>query len=184
MTGTDRATFCNTGSEAVMAAMRAARTVTGRTKIVYFTGDYHGTFDEVLARANGTGDARRAVPIAPGIPDCMTDEIVILDYGTPETLEILRGLAPTLAAVLVEPVQSRRPDVAARRVSARSPSKSRKTRARRLSLMKSSRAFAFIRAALRRISAIQADLVDLRQNRRRWNAHRHRGRQIRIHGCL
>ncbi len=109
MTGADRATFCNTGSEAVMAAMRAARTVTGRTKIVYFSGDYHGTFDEVLARANGTGDARRAMPIAPGIPDCMTDEIVILDYGTPETLEILRALAPTLAAVLVEPVQSRRP---------------------------------------------------------------------------
>ena len=109
MTGTDRATFCNTGSEAVMAAMRAARTVTGRTKIVYFTGDYHGTFDEVLARANGTGDARRAVPIAPGIPMCMTDEIVILDYGTPETLETLRALAPDLAAVLVEPVQSRRP---------------------------------------------------------------------------
>lgn len=109
MTGTDRATFCNTGSEAVMAAMRAARTVTGRTKIVYFTGDYHGTFDEVLARANGMGNARRAVPIAPGIPDCMTGEIVILDYGTPETLETLRALAPTLAAVLVEPVQSRRP---------------------------------------------------------------------------
>ena len=111
MTGTDRATFCNTGSEAVMAAMRAARTVTGRTKIVYFTGDYHGTFDEVLARANGTGDSRRAVPIAPGIPECMTDEIIILDYGTPETLDALRVLAPELAAVLVEPVQSRRPDL-------------------------------------------------------------------------
>ena len=109
MTGADRATFCNTGSEAVMAAMRAARTVTGRTKIVYFTGDYHGTFDEVLARSNGMGNSRQAVPIAPGIPDCMTDEIVILDYGTPETLETLRALAPTLAAVLVEPVQSRRP---------------------------------------------------------------------------
>ena len=107
MTGTERATFCNTGSEAVMAAMRAARTVTGRTKIVYFTGDYHGTFDEVLARANGAG----AVPIAPGIPECMTSEIVILDYGMPESLEKLRALAPTLAAVLVEPVQSRRPDL-------------------------------------------------------------------------
>ena len=109
MTGMDRATFCNTGSEAVMAAMRAARTVTGRTKIVYFTGDYHGTFDEVLARSNGAGDQRRAVPIAPGIPSCMTDEIVILEYGTPETLAALRALAPDLAAVLVEPVQSRRP---------------------------------------------------------------------------
>jgi len=112
MTGTERATFCNTGSEAVMAAMRAARTVTGRTKIVYFTGDYHGTFDEVLARANGAGmDGPGAVPIAPGIPDCMTSEIVILDYGTPESLEKLRALAPNLAAVLVEPVQSRRPDL-------------------------------------------------------------------------
>jgi len=111
MTGMERATFCNTGSEAVMAAMRAARTVTGRTKIVYFTGDYHGTFDEVLARANGAGDSRRAVPIAPGIPGCMTDEIVILGYGTPEALDTLRALAPTLAAVLVEPVQSRRPDL-------------------------------------------------------------------------
>ena len=109
MTGMDRATFCNTGSEAVMAAMRAARTVTGRTKIVYFTGDYHGTFDEVLARSNGAGEGRRAVPIAPGIPSCMTDEIVILDYGTPGSLETLRALAPELAAVLVEPVQSRRP---------------------------------------------------------------------------
>ena len=61
MTGLDRATFCNTGSEAVMAALRAARTVTGRTKIVYFTGDYHGTFDEVLARAQvGQRRFRRA----------------------------------------------------------------------------------------------------------------------------
>ena len=111
MTGMERATFCNTGSEAVMAAMRAARTVTGRTQIVYFTGDYHGTFDEVLARSQGTGDSRRAVPIAPGIPGCMTDEIVILDYGTPESLDTLRELAPSLAAVLVEPVQSRRPDL-------------------------------------------------------------------------
>ena len=110
MTGADRATFCCTGSEAVMAAMRAARTVTGRDKIVYFTGDYHGTFDEVLARSNGVGESRRAVPIAPGIPECMMGETIILEYGTPETLEELKRLAPTLAAVLVEPVQSRRPD--------------------------------------------------------------------------
>ncbi|MDB6105087.1 MAG: non-ribosomal peptide synthetase, partial [Gammaproteobacteria bacterium] len=42
ITGNDRMTFCNTGSEAVMAAMRLARTVTGREKIVIFNGDYHG----------------------------------------------------------------------------------------------------------------------------------------------
>ncbi|MFT7592991.1 MAG: glutamate-1-semialdehyde aminotransferase [Paracoccaceae bacterium] len=42
MTGHERMTFCNTGSEAAMAAMRLARTVTGREKIVVFSDDYHG----------------------------------------------------------------------------------------------------------------------------------------------
>ena len=54
LTGNERMTFCNTGSEAVMAAMRIARTVTGRNRIVYFAGDYHGQFDEVLARRGGS----------------------------------------------------------------------------------------------------------------------------------
>ncbi len=48
LTGMQRVTFCNTGSEAVMGAMRLARTVTGRNLVVLFTGDYHGSFDEVL----------------------------------------------------------------------------------------------------------------------------------------
>ena len=109
MTGMERATFCNTGSEAVMAALRAARTVTGRSKIVYFTGDYHGTFDEVLGRAVGPGG--KALPVSPGIPAGMMDDLLILDYGTDESLATLREYADDLAAVLVEPVQSRRPDL-------------------------------------------------------------------------
>ena len=48
ITGNERMTFCNTGSEAVMAALRIARTVTGRNKVVFFSGDYHGSVDEVL----------------------------------------------------------------------------------------------------------------------------------------
>lgn len=56
MTGHERATFCNTGSEAVMAAMRLARTVTGRETIVSFKGDYHGQFDEVLVKGRAKGD--------------------------------------------------------------------------------------------------------------------------------
>ena len=59
LTGNERVTFCNTGSEAVMAAIRVARTVTGRDKLVYFAGDYHGTFDEVLIR-NTPAEARRS----------------------------------------------------------------------------------------------------------------------------
>ena len=49
-TGMERVGFTNTGSEAVLAAMRVSRTVTGRDKIVVFAGAYHGIFDEVLFR--------------------------------------------------------------------------------------------------------------------------------------
>jgi glutamate-1-semialdehyde aminotransferase len=106
LTGNERVAFCNTGSEAVMGAMRVARTVTGRTKIALFTGSYHGIFDEVIVRATKT----KSVPAAPGIMPQTSENVMVLDYGTPESLEILRKNADQLAAILVEPVQSRRPD--------------------------------------------------------------------------
>ena len=109
LTGNERVTFCNTGSEAVMAAMRVARTVTGRMKIVMFTGDYHGTFDEVLVKGLNKGAATHSLPIAPGIPKEMAANVVVLDYATPESLDYVRRHAGELAAVLVEPVQSRHP---------------------------------------------------------------------------
>jgi len=108
LTGMERVTFCNTGSEAVMGAMRLARTVTGRNLIVLFSGDYHGSFDEVLVKAVG---GHRSMPVAPGIPRESVANILVLDYGTPESLEIIRQRAHELAAVLVEPVQSRHPDL-------------------------------------------------------------------------
>ncbi|MGZ5968071.1 MAG: aminotransferase class III-fold pyridoxal phosphate-dependent enzyme, partial [Polyangiales bacterium] len=107
LTGADRAAFCNTGSEAVMGCMRIARTVTGRSLIVVFTGGYHGIFDEVIVR--GTKKLR-SIPAAPGIMPNTSQNVLVLDYGTPETLEIIRSRAHELAAVITEPVQSRRPD--------------------------------------------------------------------------
>ncbi|MGY1409882.1 MULTISPECIES: aminotransferase class III-fold pyridoxal phosphate-dependent enzyme [unclassified Luteimonas] len=107
LTGLDRAALCNTGSEAVLGAMRVARTVTGRETIVVFSGSYHGINDEVIVR--GTKKLR-AVPAAPGILRNTAEKVLVLDYGTPETLQIIRERAHELAAVLVEPVQSRRPD--------------------------------------------------------------------------
>ena len=107
LTGFDRAGLCNTGSEAVMAAVRIARTVTGRDTVVLFTGSYHGTFDEVLVRAGRGG---KGIPAAPGIMSGVFGDVHVLDYGTPEALEFIRANADDLAAVLVEPVQSRRPD--------------------------------------------------------------------------
>ena len=105
LTGNERATFCNTGSEAVMAAIRVARTVTGRDKIIYFGGDYHGTFDEVLVRNTPRGSA----PVAPGIPLANTTNVMVLEYGTDASLAWLREHGEELAAVLIEPVQTRNP---------------------------------------------------------------------------
>ena len=68
MTGNERMTFCNTGSEAVMAAMRVARTVTGRKKVALFANAYHGMFDEVLVKGFKRGGVPHSSPVAPGIP--------------------------------------------------------------------------------------------------------------------
>jgi amino acid adenylation domain-containing protein len=107
LTGSERAAFCNTGSEAVMAALRVARTVTGRSAVVYFAGSYHGNFDEVLMRSSNG----RSMPIAPGIPREVGANITILEYGSRQAIEYIQSHANELAAVLVEPVQSRHPDL-------------------------------------------------------------------------
>ncbi len=103
----ERSALCNTGSEAVLGAIRIARTVTGRSLIVAFTGSYHGINDEVIVRGS---KKYQSFPAAPGILPESVANILVLDYGTPETLQIIEQRAHELAAVLVEPVQSRRPE--------------------------------------------------------------------------
>ena len=111
VSGKDRATFCDTGSEAVTAAIRVARTVSRRDKIAVFQGSYHGIFDEVLGRPLVRNGQLTTAPIAPGITDDALANILILEYGNPESIEFIKRYADDLAAVLVEPVQSRRPDL-------------------------------------------------------------------------
>lgn len=106
-TNSDRAALCSTGSEAVLGTMRIARTVSGRSLIVAFSGSYHGVFDEVIVRGTKTF---RSIPAAAGIMPEAVQNMLILDYGTEESLKIIHERAHELAAVLVEPVQSRRPD--------------------------------------------------------------------------
>ena len=106
-TKSDRAALCNTGSEAVLGAMRIARTVTGRTLIVAFSGSYHGINDEVIVR--GTKNLQ-SFPAAAGIMREAVQNMLILEYGTEESLNIIKERANELAAILVEPVQSRRPE--------------------------------------------------------------------------
>ena len=107
ITGHDRAALCNTGSEAVLGAIRIARTVTGRSLIVAFSGSYHGINDEVLVRGS---QKLKTFPAAPGILPEAVQNMLILEYGTDESLRIIREKIDEIAAVLVEPVQSRRPD--------------------------------------------------------------------------
>jgi amino acid adenylation domain-containing protein len=107
-TGMERVAFCNTGSEAVMAALRVARTVTGKDLVAIFAGSYHGTFDEVLFRA---GPNLKTFPSAPGVMASALENILVLDYDSPKSLEIIAEYADRLAAVIVEPVQSRHPQL-------------------------------------------------------------------------
>ncbi|WP_139295456.1 aminotransferase class III-fold pyridoxal phosphate-dependent enzyme, partial [Paenibacillus sp. NAIST15-1] len=114
-TGCERVAFFNSGSEAVMVALRLARAVTGKSKIALFEGAFHGTFDGVLARRHMAGRDGNSVPMAPGITDNLVGDVLVLKYGDPEALDVISRHANELAAVLVEPVQSRRPDLQPRR---------------------------------------------------------------------
>jgi len=109
ITGMERVAFFNTGSEAVMVAVRLARAVTGRDKIVIFTGAYHGFFDGVLAAGWAVDGKPVSFPIAPGTPASLVKDVIVLKYGDPESLDVIKQLGTQVAAVLVEPVQSRNP---------------------------------------------------------------------------
>jgi amino acid adenylation domain-containing protein len=111
MTQNDRAVFTNSGTEAVMTAVRLARAVTGRRTVAIFAGSYHGHFDGTLARPQRLRDGKPTAPLAPGVTQGMVDDVLVLGYGDDDALEELWRHRTTLAAVLVEPVQSRRPSL-------------------------------------------------------------------------
>lgn len=108
LTGHERMAFSNTGSEAVLGCTRLARNATGRDLIVMFNGDYHGILDEVIARGS---KKLKSFPAATGIPKDHVENTLILEYGDPKSLEIIRERLDEIAAVLVEPVQSRKPEL-------------------------------------------------------------------------
>lgn len=108
LTGMERVAFLNSGTEAVMTAIRLARAATKREKIAIFDGSYHGHSDGVLAHARADSFG---VPVAPGVTRGTVADVLVLEYGTPEALEMIRQHASELAAVLVEPVQSRFPEL-------------------------------------------------------------------------
>ena len=107
VTGHERVAFCNTGTEAIMTALRLARAKTGRTMVAQFSGAYHGHFDPTLCLGDGEGESH---PLSPGTPLSFTANTLLLNYAdSSKSLEILEQHKDILAAVLIEPVQSRNP---------------------------------------------------------------------------
>jgi glutamate-1-semialdehyde 2,1-aminomutase len=107
----DKIRFVNTGTEATLNAIRAARAFTGKQKLVKCEGAYHGNHDaiqiSIYTPLDKAGDARAPESVAafPGISDKAVDDIFIMPYNDIESAEkIIREHADELAAVIVEPV--------------------------------------------------------------------------------
>jgi glutamate-1-semialdehyde 2,1-aminomutase len=107
--------FCNSGTEAVMNAIKGARALTGRSGLAKFEGAYHGSYDyaEVSLAPdpsnwdNANGDPA-SVAYARGTPASVADETVVLPYADPDRLaRILEREGPSIAAILLDPVASR-----------------------------------------------------------------------------
>jgi len=94
----------NSGTEATMSALRLARGVTGRNKIVKFEGCYHGHADSLLIKA-GSGALTFGVPTSPGVPASTASNTISAQYNDLEGLrEIFQQQGEDIAAVIIEPV--------------------------------------------------------------------------------
>lgn len=94
----------NSGTEAVMSAIRAARGFTGRDKIVKFRGCYHGHSDGLLVKA-GSGALTQSVPDSLGIPADYTRNTLVAEYNDTASVEnLFSEYGGEIAAIIVEPV--------------------------------------------------------------------------------
>lgn len=96
--------FVNSGTEAVMSALRVARAATGRSRILKFDGCYHGHVDSMLLRA-GSGLAEAPVPDSAGLPPEVVRETLVAPLDDLAALEALfTRFGSELAAVIIEPL--------------------------------------------------------------------------------
>lgn len=118
--GFEKVRFVNSGTEAVMAAIKIARAMTRRPKIAKVEGAYHGTYDyaEVSQRSTpenwGSPSFPQSVPASAGMPASSVADVVIIPFNDIErSLAILDSHANELAGVLIDPVPHRAGLVAA-----------------------------------------------------------------------
>ena len=94
----------NSGTEATMSAVRLARGVTGRSKVVKFDGCYHGHADTLLVAA-GSGVATLGIPGSPGIPEAIAAETISLPFNDPAKVEeVFAKMGSDIACLIVEPI--------------------------------------------------------------------------------
>jgi len=112
--GFDKIRFVNSGTEAVMCCLKAARAYTGRSKIAKVEGAYHGLYDyaEVSQTAQpanwGEAEHPRSIAVAQGTPASVLDEVIVIPFNNPKVaLAILDRHAGELACVLVDPMPHR-----------------------------------------------------------------------------
>lgn len=100
----DMVRMVNSGTEATMSALRLARGVTGRNKVIKFIGCYHGHADPFLASA-GSGVATFSIPGTPGVPESTVQDTLLAPYNDLAAVKKLFTLyEKEIAAVIVEPV--------------------------------------------------------------------------------
>jgi glutamate-1-semialdehyde 2,1-aminomutase len=100
----DRVRFVNSGTEAVMSAIRLARGFTSRDLVLKFAGCYHGHVDSLLVEA-GSGLATFGTPSSSGVPASFTDNTAVLPLDDDQALEdFFRDHGDKLAALIIEPV--------------------------------------------------------------------------------
>jgi glutamate-1-semialdehyde 2,1-aminomutase len=93
----------SSGTEATMSAIRLARGVTGRTKLLKFEGCYHGHADSLLVKA-GSGVATLGLPDSPGVPAALAENTITLPFNNVPALEEVFAQHADIAAVIIEPV--------------------------------------------------------------------------------
>ena len=102
--GMDMVRMVNSGTEATMSALRLARGVTGRTKVLKFIGCYHGHADPFLASA-GSGVATLSIPGTPGVPESTVRDTLLAPYNDVRAVEdIFHLYGKDIAAIIVEPI--------------------------------------------------------------------------------
>ena len=102
MSSIEMVRMTSSGTEATMSALRLARAVTGRSRVLKFAGAYHGHVDGLLADA-GSGLATQSIPASPGVPEVAAAQTVIAPFNDFAKLWELTD-DPDLAAIIAEPV--------------------------------------------------------------------------------